>query len=117
MYNVGMLFLCFPLEKNVEHIQNLIGLNNIPEYFIHVGIYIFGPQSETTCFVVKYGQKFIAIFALIGQFILVLRHPPNISSRNNFANDKGASQSIQSYYIEPCRGWIMCSKIGWLVVQ
>jgi hypothetical protein len=39
--------------KNVEQIRNLIALNNISEYFLHVGTYIFGPQYESTCFVVK----------------------------------------------------------------
>ena len=30
-----------PVGENVEHIQNLIGLNNTHEYFVHVGTYIF----------------------------------------------------------------------------
>ena len=99
-----------PVGENVKHIQNLIGLNNIFEYFVHVGTYIFGPQSETTGFVVKDGPKCIAKFSPIGQFIVVLRHPPNTSLENNFANDKGTPQNIQSYYIEPSSGWSMCSK-------
>ena len=97
-----------PVGENVEHIRNLIGLNNIPEYFLHVGTYIFGPQSETTGFVVKDGPKCIAKFSPLGQFIVVLRHPPNCSLEDNFANDKGTLQNIQSYYIEPSNGWSMC---------
>ena len=102
-----------PVGENVKHIQNLIGLNNILEYFIHVGRYYFGPQSKTTCFVVKDGPKCIAKFSPIGQFIVVLRHPPNTSLENNFATDKGTPQNIQSYYIEPSSGWSMCSK-NWM---
>ena len=33
----------FSVGKNMEHIQNLIGLNNIHEYFVHVETYILGP--------------------------------------------------------------------------
>ena len=99
-----------PVEENVEHIRNLIGLNNIPVYFVHVEIYIFGSQSETTDFVGKNRPKYIAKFFLIGQFILVLQHAPNTSLENNFANDKGTPQNIQSYYIEPSSGWNVCSK-------
>lgn len=33
-----------PVGENVEHIENLIGLNNVPEYFLHIGTYIFGSQ-------------------------------------------------------------------------
>ena len=93
-----------PIGENVDHIQNLIGVNNTPEYFLHVGTYIFGPQSETTGFVVKDGLKCIAKFSPIGQFILDLRHPPSTSLEDNFANDKGTPQNIQSYYIEPSNG-------------
>ena len=39
MYNVGMKFLYVPLEKKIEHVQKLIGLNNIYEYFVQVGTY------------------------------------------------------------------------------
>jgi hypothetical protein len=99
-----------PVGENVEHIQNLIGLNNIPEYFLHVGTYIFGPLSESTGFVVKDRSKCIANFSPIGQFMVVLRHPRNTSLHDNFANDKGTPQHIQSYYIEPSDGWSMCSK-------
>ena len=45
---------------------------------------------------------------------MVLRHPPNNSLENNFANDREILQSIQSYYIEPSSGWSMCSK-NWMV--
>ena len=75
--------------ENVKHFQNLIDLNNIFEYFVHIGTYIFGPQSKTTGFVVKDGPKCIAKCSPIGLFIVVLRHPPNTSLENNFANDKG----------------------------
>ena len=88
----------------------MIGVNNIHEYFLHVRTYIFGPQSETTGFVVKNGPKYIVKFSPIGQFIMVLRHPPITSLEDNFANDKGTPQNIQSYYIEPFNGWSMCSK-------
>ena len=49
-----------------NNILNLIGLNNIPEYFVHIGTYIFGPQSETIGFIVKDGPKCIAKFSHIG---------------------------------------------------
>ena len=39
-----IVILMLSVEKYVEHIQNLIGLNNIHEYFLHVGTYIFGSQ-------------------------------------------------------------------------
>ena len=93
-----------PVGENVKHIQNLIGLNNISEYFIHVGTYIFGPQSETTSFVVKDGPKCMSKFSPNGQFIVILRDPPNTSLENNFANDKRTPQNIQLYYIEPSSG-------------
>ena len=54
-----------PVGKNVEHIQNLIGLNNIYKFFLHVGTYIFGPQSETTSFVVKNGPNVLLNFLLL----------------------------------------------------
>ena len=60
-----------PVGENVEHIRNLISLYNTLEYFLHVGTYIFGPQLETTGFVVKDGPKYIAKFSPIGQFIVV----------------------------------------------
>ena len=85
----------------------MIGLNNVLEYFIHVGTYIFGLQSETTCFVIKDGSNILLFFFTIGQFIVVLRHPPNISLKN-IANDKETPQSIQSYYIELSDGWNLC---------
>jgi hypothetical protein len=79
----------------VKHIQNLIGLNNIHEYFLHVETYIFGPRSDTTSFVVKDGSKYIANFCPIEQFIVILRRPPDTSLENNFANDKETPQNIQ----------------------
>ena len=99
-----------PVGENVEHIKSLIGLNNVPEYFLHIGTYIFGSQSETTGLVVKDGSKCIAKFSPIGQYIVVLRHPLNTSLEENFAKNKGAPQTIHSYYIEPSNGWSMCSK-------
>lgn len=43
-------------------------------------------------------------------YVDVLQDPPNTYLENNYANDKGRSQNIQSYYIEPSNGWGMCSK-------
>ena len=94
----------------MDHILNLIGVYNIPKYFLHIRTYIFGPQSETTNFVVKDRPKCIAKFSPIGQFIMILRHPSITSLEDNFANDKGTPKNIQSYYIEPSNGWNMCFK-------
>ena len=71
---------------------------------------IFGPQSQTIGFIVKDGPKCVAKFFPIGQFIVVLRHSPNTSLKDNFANDKRTPQNILSYYIEPFIGWSICSK-------
>ena len=102
-----------PVGENMDYIRNLIGLYNTLEYFQHVGTYIFGPQLETTGFVIEDGPKYIAKFSPIGQFIVVLRHPPNTSLEGNFANDKGTLQNIQSYYVERSNGWSMYSK-NWI---
>ena len=79
-WNVIFMLL---VGKNMEHIQILIVLNNKPQYFVHVGTYIFGPQSDTTSFVVNDGPKCITKFFPIRQFIAVLQHPPNTSLENN----------------------------------
>ena len=101
------IIFMLPVGDYVEHIQNLIGLNNISEQFVHVGTYIFEPQSYTIGFVVKDGPKYIAKFLPIGQFIVILRHPPNTSLEINFADGKGTLQGIQLYNIEPSNGWGM----------
>ena len=111
------VIVMLPVGENVEHIQNLIGLNNILEYFVHVGTYIFGPQSKTTGFVVKDGPKCIAKFSPIGQFIMVLRHAPNTSLENSLPmtreHHKIFSHTILSH---PVVG-VCLQKIKWLVIQ
>ena len=117
MHNAGMSFLCFQLEKNVEHIQTLIGLNNKPEYFVHIGTYIFGPQSETTGFVVKDGPKCIAKFSPIGQFIVVLRHPLILHWRIILLMTRECHKIFNHTILNHPMVGVCVLKIGELVVQ
>ena len=38
----NVIFMFF-IGENIKHIQNMIGLKNIHEYFVYVGIYILDP--------------------------------------------------------------------------
>ena len=106
-----------PVGENVEHIVNLIGLNNIPEYFVHVQTYIFGAQSETTGFVFKDGPKCIAKFSPIGQFIMVLRHPPNTFFRIIFPMTREYHKIFSHTILSHQVIGVCVQKIGWLAVQ
>lgn len=42
-----------PVEENVDHIKRLMGMDNVPEYYVQVGTYKFGLQSESIDFIIK----------------------------------------------------------------
>ena len=104
------------VEKNMKHIRNLIELNNISEYFVYIWTYYFGPQSKTIGFVVENEPKCMAKF-FIGQFTMVLRHPPNTSLENNFANDKGTHKLCSHIILSHPMIRLCVQKIRWLVVE
>ena len=53
----------------------------------------------------------------IGQFTMVLRHPPNTSLENNFANDKGTHKLCSHIILSHPMIRLCVQKIRWLVVE
>jgi len=96
-----------PVGENVEHIKNLMCLDNIAEYYVQGGTYIFHSQLENIGLVVKDEPKAIVKFFPLKQYIIVLRHPSRSFLEDNFDKKK---QNIASYYIKSPHGWNMCFK-------
>jgi hypothetical protein len=72
-------------------------------------IYFLVHNLRVQALLLKMDKNVLLIFLLLGNS-LWFYDPPNTSLEDNFANDKGTPQHIQSYYIEPSDGWSMCSK-------